>query len=91
MKYLKLWEDFDYSNYDADFIGDNEVEITMIPLVKYYQSLIKKEDLIGVKVYDTINNEYVYVKSVDDGLFCGDNKNDKFGHYYKMRDLKIDI
>lgn len=62
----------------------------MITLSKYYKRLADKSQLIGLKVYDTINECYVYIKDVESGLWCGTNKNDEFGHFYSMDRLMIE-
>lgn len=62
----------------------------MISLSKYYKTLPNKELLVGLKVYDKINDEYIYIKDVDSGIWASKNKNDELGHYYKMSDLMIE-
>jgi hypothetical protein len=61
----------------------------MVSLSKHYKTLAKKDDLVGLKVYDENNDEYVYIKSVDGGIWAGKNKNDELGHYYDMSDLMV--
>jgi hypothetical protein len=62
----------------------------MVSLSKYYKTLAKKDDLIGSRVYDKNNDEFVYIKNVDSGIFAGKNKNDDLGHNYSMSDLMIE-
>jgi len=62
----------------------------MISLSKYYKTLPKKELLVGLKVFDKNNEEFVYIKDVESGIFAGKNKNDELGHYYRMYDLMIE-
>jgi hypothetical protein len=62
----------------------------MVSLNKHYKSLGKKDDLVGLKVYDKNNDEFVYIKNVDSGIFAGKNKNDDLGHNYSMSDLMIE-
>jgi len=62
----------------------------MISLSKYYKTLPNKELLVGLKVYDKINDEYIYIKDVDSGIWASKNKNDELGHYYKMSNLMIE-
>jgi len=62
----------------------------MVSLSKYYKTLAKKDDLIGSRVYDKNNDEFVYIKNVDSGIFAGKNKNDDLGHNYTMSDLMIE-
>ncbi len=61
----------------------------LIPLREYYLTLPKKELLIGERVYHENNEQWVYIKSVDEGLWCGRNRDDDFGHFYNMDDLQI--
>jgi hypothetical protein len=61
-----------------------------IKLSDYYKTLPDKNLLVGLRVYDEINEEYIYIKSVEDGLFAGEKKNDDFGFYYdSMRYLLV--
>jgi hypothetical protein len=66
-------------------------EPILIPLSQYYKTLPKKEALLGLKVWDDNNEEWIFIKSVEDGLFCGCNEYDDYGHYYNISDLKIEI
>ena len=61
-----------------------------IPLSQHYRTLADKKELIGLKVYDENNDEYIYIKDVENGIWAGKNKNDELGHYYDMSDLMID-
>jgi hypothetical protein len=61
----------------------------MVSLSKYYKTLPSKQDLVGLRVYDENNDEFVYIKSVEDGIFAGKNANDEYGHYYDMSVLSI--
>jgi hypothetical protein len=61
----------------------------LIELKSYYLTLPKKDLLIGLKVYDTNNDEFVYIKDVENGIFAGKNSADEFGRYYNMNDLLI--
>jgi hypothetical protein len=61
-----------------------------VKLSDYYKTLPDKNLLVGLKVYDEVNEEYIYIKSVEDGIFAGKNKNDDYGHYYSMPYLLVD-
>lgn len=61
----------------------------LVSLSKHYKTLGKKDDLVGLKVYDKSNDEFVYIKNVDSGIFAGKNKNDELGHNYTMSDLMV--
>lgn len=63
----------------------------MIQLAEYYRTLTKKDYLVGLKVWDTNNEQSVYIKSVDEGLWCGRSLNNDTGHYYSMDRLMIDV
>lgn len=60
-----------------------------ISLNDYYRRLASREQLIGLKVYDPVNMEELYIKDAEGGLWCGKNKNDEFGRYYTMARLEI--
>ena len=59
-------------------------------LSDYYKTLPDKELLVGLKVYDEVNEEYIYIKSMEGGIFAGKNKNDDYGFYYTMPYLLVD-
>ena len=59
-------------------------------LSDYYKTLPFKELLVGLKVYDEVNEEYIYIKSMEGGIFAGKNKNDDYGFYYTMPYLLVD-
>jgi hypothetical protein len=61
-----------------------------IKLSDYYKTLPDKELLVGLKVYDEVNEEYIYIKSMEGGIFAGKNKNDDYGFYYTMPYLLVD-
>ena len=75
-----------------EFIQDDKkyAKGGMVSLNEHYKSLGKKEDLVGLKVYDKNNEEFIYIKDVDSGIFAGKNKNDELGHNYRMSDLMVD-
>ena len=77
-KIEKLFEDWQ----------DDDVKDPM-PLRQYYKTLHSKDDLMGLRVINQ-NGEYVYIKSVEDGIWAGKNKDDEFGHHYSIDDLSID-
>ena len=63
---------------------------TQTKLSEYAQTLPSRDLLVGLRVYDTINEEYVYIQSVDDGIFCSNKEQYSFGNFYSMRDLAIE-
>lgn len=64
----------------------------LISLKKYYKdNCMNKEELIGRWVYDTWNDEFVYIKEVEGGLWCGKNDDDDNGHFYDMSRLEIHV
>ncbi len=62
----------------------------MITLSEHYRTIADKSQLIGLKVYDVVNECFVYIKEVEGGLWCGKSKNDELGHFYSMSRLLID-
>lgn len=62
----------------------------MKKLSDYYRTLGKKDDLIGLRVFDTVNERFVYIKEVEGGLWCGKNMDDEFGSFYGMDRLEIE-
>ena len=62
----------------------------IMQLSDYYKTLPDKELLVGLKVYDEVNEEYIYIKSMEGGIFAGKNKNDDYGFYYTMPYLLVD-
>jgi len=79
-----------YMKQIMDNSGGMMADGGMISLSKYYKTLPKKELLVGLKVFDKNNEEFVYIKDVESGIFAGKNKNDELGHYYRMYDLMIE-
>ena len=63
----------------------------MIKLKEHYKTLPNKQHLVGLKVYDADNDEFIYIKDVDSGIFTGKNPNDELGSYYDLSRLKIKI
>lgn len=65
---------------------------TFIPLSKHYQTLPSRDALVGVglRVFHKFNEEYLYILSVEGGLWCGKKKDGDFGNFYAMSDLLID-
>jgi len=63
---------------------------TLIELSKFYKTLPKKELLIGLKVYDKYNDEYIYIKDVESGIWAGTNLDNKQGNYYNIGSLLIE-
>jgi hypothetical protein len=80
----------DIVDYDKLLAGSQYADGGMVSLSKHYKTLPKKELLVGLKVYDKNNDEFVYIKDVDGGIWAGKNKNDESGHYYNMSDLMIE-
>ncbi len=79
MKYIELFESF-------------STKPQLVPLIEYYKTLSKKEDLIGLKVWDVIEEEFVYIKSIDNGiLWCAVDIHSSDVKEYKIEDLKIEI
>jgi hypothetical protein len=83
---------------DGEDLDENDIEYSdggmmakggMVSLSKYYKTLPSKQDLVGLRAYDENNDEFVYIKSVEDGIFAGKNANDEYGHYYDMSVLSI--
>lgn len=64
-------------------------ESKFIKLSDYYRTLPDIELLVGLRVYDEINEEYIYIKSVEGGIWAGKNKNDDEGLIYSMRYLLV--
>jgi hypothetical protein len=62
----------------------------LIELKSHYLTLPKKDLLIGLKVYDKANDEFIYIKDVENGIFAGINNADDFGHYYNMTNLLVE-
>jgi hypothetical protein len=62
----------------------------LIELKIYYLTLPKKDLLIGLKVYDKANDEFIYIKDVENGIFAGKNNADDFGHYYNIKNLLVE-
>jgi hypothetical protein len=62
----------------------------LIELKSYYLTLPKKDLLIGLKVYDKANDEFIYIKDVENGIFAGKNNADDFGHYYNIKNLLVE-
>lgn len=64
--------------------GEKELE----PLISYLTYPI------GLRVYEIQNEEYLYIKSVDDNtIWCGDNPNpqDELGWSFKANQLFVDL
>lgn len=61
----------------------------MTTLSQFYKTCGSRDELVGLTVIDTINNETLYIKSSNDGLWCGKNKNDDRGRFYDMSRLVV--
>jgi hypothetical protein len=86
---VKSIDDFDDEPKNKKLFGIFE-NGGMVSLNKHYKTLGKKDDLVGLKVYDKNNDEFVYIKNVDSGIFAGKNKKDDLGHNYSMSDLMVE-
>ncbi len=63
----------------------------MTELSQYIKTLPNHEFIIGLKVFHKNNEEYLYIKDTEGGIFAGKNKADDFGRYYSISSLKIDV
>jgi len=63
---------------------------TQTKLSAYAQTLPSRDLLVGLRVYDTINEEYVYIQDIDGGIFASNKMEGNSGNYYSMRDLAIE-
>ena len=59
-----------------------------IPLAKYAIRLPSRDLLVGLRVWDSIWEQHVYIQSTD--LFCTPSKDGELGNYYSWHDLYID-
>ena len=62
----------------------------LIELSKFYKTLPNKELLVGLKVYDKNNDEYIYIKDVESGIWAGNSLNNEQGNYYNISSLLIE-
>lgn len=60
-----------------------------IKLSDYFRTLPDKELLVGLRVYDEINEEYIYIKSVEGGIFAGKSRKNDDGLIYSMKYLLV--
>ena len=63
---------------------------TQTKLSAYAQTLPSRDFLVGLRVYDMINEEYIYIQDIDGGIFASKDKRGGLGNYYSMRDLAIE-
>lgn len=62
-----------------------------IPLSQHLQTLENRDELVGLKVWDSITGKYLYVQDAGLDLYCGENFNDFIGDYYQISRLSIDL
>lgn len=61
----------------------------MTTLYQFYKTCGSRDDLVGLEVVDTITQKSLYIKSVEDGLWCGGDRNDDRGRFYDMSRLVV--
>ena len=57
-------------------------------LREYYNTLPKRELLVGCKV-QTVDGQILYVLNVDDGLWCGPDRDREDGWNFSIDDLEL--
>ena len=57
------------------------------PLRDVLRTLPDREKMVGMKVFDEINEETLYIVDVECGIFCSSVPNGDFGHYYDIENL----